>query len=193
MLSASRLRARGSAGPGRSCRTGGKGACPSRCGLGGLLLALCVALGACGNGAQWSGPAPSPDFAIFQSSVYPMLLRNCAFSACHGDPARFFQVYGPGRTRLDSKLMSSDAATQVEVQRSYDRARSMLATASTVQDSLLLRKPLQLDQGGQGHKGTDAFGRNVFGSKMDPDYILLAQWASGRQASATISDAGAKP
>ena len=76
-------------------------------------------------------------------SVYPLLLRDCAFSLCHGDPNRFFQLYGPGRTRLDPKLMSSDPATQAEIQRSYDRARSMLATAATVQDSLLLRKPLE--------------------------------------------------
>jgi hypothetical protein len=121
-----------------------------------------------------------------------MLLRNCAFSACHGDEQRFFQVYGPGRTRLDPKAMSSDPATTLEVQRSYDRARSMLLTSSDVRDSLLLRKPLEMSQGGQGHKGVDAAGRNVFASKRDPDYLLLEQWATGSGAPPQAS-AGAKP
>lgn len=159
-----------------------------------VLLALCALAHGCRGNAEWSGPAPSPDFAQFQQNVYPLLLRDCAFSECHGSEQRFFQVYGPGRTRLEHASMPSDPATPMEVQRSYERAVSMLMSGKTVLDSLLLRKPLETSEGGQGHKGIDAFGRNVFTSARDPGYVVLLQWAMSNGAGPAAAPAmGAKP
>ncbi len=158
-----------------------------------LVVACCLLLCACGKTGQWSGPPPSPDFALFQSDVYPVLLRDCAFSECHGSEKRFFQVFGPGRMRLDpATTMPGDPVTPMELQRSYERSVSMLMSAETVTKSLFLRKPLEASQGGQGHKGVDAFGRNVFASPLDPSYAILLHWALSRGAGpgATVATNG---
>ena len=60
---------------------------------------------------------------------------------------------------------------------SYERARSLLGTASVPEDSLLLKKPLDLAAGGQTHLGVDTFGRNVFLTKAAVGYALLREWA----------------
>jgi hypothetical protein len=144
-----------------------------------LLAALCGVLIACGSRSDGSGAIPSPDLALFEASVYPVLLRDCAFSECHGAEQRFFQVYGPGRLRLDpTTTKPGDPATPMEIERSYERARSMLLSGESVTQSLLLRKPLELSQGGQAHKGVDVYGRNVFESNRDPGYLALEKWAT---------------
>jgi len=153
------------------------------------LLSLC----ACGDSGSFTGPGTTPDYAQFEKSAYPVLLRDCAFSAeCHGSSERFFQVYGPGRTRLDPKSKPDDPATPDEIARSYNRAVSMLMTGKTFRDSLLLRKPLETSQGGQGHKGVDVFGRNVFATRNDPNYLALASWAASMGAGPGAAP-GAKP
>jgi hypothetical protein len=155
-------------------------------------LAVGVVLG-CASGKPYAGGVPEPNAEQFQTSVYPMLLRNCAFSNCHGEAHRFFQVLGPGRNRLDPKQMPGDPATAAEIALAYDRARSMLITGTTLGDSLLLRKPLEASQGGEGHRGVDSAGRNVFASRSDPDYVLLVQWAFSRNQTPATTAATGKP
>ena len=143
---------------------------------GSFVIALVTA--GCRDGAELRGATPMPDGASFVSDVYPILLRDCAFySNCHGASERFLQVFGPGRTRLDSDTGQDDPIVLSEVTYSYDRARSMLGTDADPASSLLLRKPLEVAGGGQTHHGADAFGRNVFTSKKSPNYDVLLQWA----------------
>jgi hypothetical protein len=131
-----------------------------------------------------------------------LLLRDCAFSDCHGAKDRFFQLYGPGRTRLAPLTTKpDDPMTLPELLHSYDRARSMLATSNHVESSLLLTKPLEPDSGGQGHRGVDDFGRNLFASTSDPGYVLLLRWANttglpptaAQLSAATATPSGAAP
>jgi len=140
------------------------------------LLVLVVVCAGCGK------PDPSqalaPDMASFESLIYPLLLRDCAFNnTCHGNAERFFQVLGPGRMRLNPMVDPSEAAEPAEIQFSYDRTRSMLLSSEGVARSLLLTKPLEAKAGGVGHKGVDHFGRNVYRSAQDPSYLMLLQWA----------------
>ena len=121
---------------------------------------------------------PRPSVPEFERVVYPLLLRDCGFPDCHGNPARFFRVYGPGRTRLAPTLAIDEPATDEELRASYDRARSMLTAAERPQDSLLLRKPLEIDLGGAPHLGVDAFGQDIYRSTSDPGYDTLLRWAS---------------
>jgi len=144
---------------------------------------MCCALllPGCGSGQELSGPLPAPDGQRFVDEVYPLLLRDCAFVTCHGAAERFFQVFGPGRARLDPRLTKpADPVTLQEVLHSYERARSMLASSDELEQSLLLSKPLEPAAGGQGHKGVDDFGRDVFRTSSDPGYVLLVRWASSR-------------
>lgn len=155
------------------------------------VAALCCLtwVSGCASNDGWSSSVPSPNGEQFASEVYPLLLRDCAFSECHGAKDRFFQVFGPGRNRLDPDNTKPDGpATLTEVLHSYDRARSMLATSTQVEQALLLSKPLELAAGGQGHRGADGLGRNVFASTREPGYVTLLRWARSRGDRPTAED-----
>ena len=137
-------------------------------------------LAACGDVTELS--VATPNRMQFDQEVYPVLLRDCAFHACHGSSERFFQVFGPGRGRLAPETQPLDPATALELTHSYERARSMLNTTA-LRDSLLLRKPLAVSAGGTGHEGADDLGRNVYQSTLEPGYVALARWVLGAQGS----------
>jgi hypothetical protein len=144
------------------------------------LLAGCVLLAGCGD-EVWNGQAPAPDAQAFATLVYPVMLRDCAFNDCHGGPARFLQVFGPGRTRLDPMSKPEDPPTDMEIAVSYQRALSMLVVEAgePLTEAELLKKPLERKAGGVAHKGVDARGRNVYQTKQDPSYQVPVQWALG--------------
>jgi hypothetical protein len=133
-------------------------------------------ISACESNPELAGALPTPDGEQFVHEVYPLLLRDCAFSGCHGAPERFLRIVGPGRVRLQG-IAPRDEPRLEEVMLSYDRARATLSTTATPEQSLFLRKPLALAAGGQTHEGSDAFGRNVYASKADPRYSVLLEWA----------------
>lgn len=121
---------------------------------------------------------PIPDREMFGNEVYPVLLRDCGFPACHGDEGRFFRVFGPGRTRLDpDNVLISEPVLAAEIDASYERARSMLASAHSAEETLLVRKPLEVDAGGAPHLGLGERVQDVYSSVDDPSYQLLLSWA----------------
>jgi hypothetical protein len=139
-----------------------------------LLAALA---GGCAS-VEPEGALTTPDRVLFDTQVWPILVRDCGFSACHGSEPRFFLVLGPGHERLDPTLRSSAPVTQQELDISYDRARSMI-DADEPGLSPLLRKPLEVAAGGAAHEGTDAFGRDVYRSVDDASFQTLLRWVSG--------------
>lgn len=118
-------------------------------------------------------------FAPFASEVYPVLLRDCGFPACHGAPERFLRVYGPGRVRLpndDGTFPEPfDTATVDEQNQTFKLALSMI-DENAKGDSLILRKPLAVEAGGYGHLGADGYGRNVYRTTQDGGYVAIARW-----------------
>lgn len=155
-------------------RTGGAAAAVA-------VRAAAAALAACAA-PEGALAIPDADPAGFRDRVYPILLADCGFPACHGDPRRFFSVFGPGRTRLDPATAIYDPATPDELAHSFTRARSMLISPEGVRRSPLLRKPLAVEAGGAGHAGADPWGANVFGSKTDPRFVALFFWATAGEA-----------
>lgn len=152
------------------------------------LWLLSAALGAgCADYSGWDGQVVEPDFALFEAEVYPVLLRDCAFDACHGSRQRYLFVMGPGRPRWSAEVEVDDPADPREVQLSYERARSMLTTADTVNESLLLLKPLSINSGGSAHKGTDNLGRDVYQTIDDEGYQALLRWARGQTTAPDIA------
>jgi hypothetical protein len=137
------------------------------------LLCYCCWSIACGDASELQ--ISTPDRVAFEATAYPVLLRDCAFHACHGSTERFFQVFGPGRGRMLLSTPPLDPATPEEIMHSYYRARSML-DAVAPERSLLLRKPLATEAGGTGHEGVDGLGRNVYQSTAEIGYRALAQW-----------------
>lgn len=154
-----------------------------------LSIALsAVSVSACADTDAVTPPVPEPDYGAFVQTVYPILLRDCAFSGCHGQHERFFQVFGPGRTRLSAGTGPYDPPTEQERRNAYDRARSMLIDRGDGDDlPTFLRKPLARSLGGAEHRGDDGWDQPVYKSKSDPGYQALAAWALGSV------DAGAVP
>jgi hypothetical protein len=151
------------------------------------VLVLVAALAwSCQGEPAWQGDMPQPDRALFESSVYPLLLRDCAFSECHGAPQRFLRVYGSGRSRLPGSVSDPNLVAR-EHEVSYERAASMLIVPPGVSilEAPLLKKPLELGAGGASHEGTDSFGRNLFQTTGDPRFRLLLQWALSQPAVVT--------
>ena len=123
------------------------------------------------------------DFGAFRSTVYPVLLRDCGFPACHGDPGRFFRVWGPGRTRLPgsgSTPEAFDLPTGDELSSSYSLVLSFVNDESPA-DSELLRKPLAPEAGGISHGGVDPYGRNIYRTAQDGGFVALAAWVYERR------------
>ena len=142
-----------------------------------LLLAPALALCSPLVGCKDDEPAPAladREFRDFQE-VYPVLLRDCGFPACHGARERFFRVVGPGRVRLDGDSTAFDGATGDEASASYQSALTML-DAEHPERSLLLKKPLAIEQGGASHGGTDDFGRNVYRTVHDEGYLAISRF-----------------
>ncbi|MCB9593970.1 MAG: hypothetical protein H6719_14650 [Sandaracinaceae bacterium] len=136
-------------------------------------------------GCAFDAPSAAPPTPVYEpaftETVYPILLRDCGFPDCHGNTDRFFRVYGPGRTRLIAPTpennTTDDPRSDAEVRASYERARSMLASAGRAEDSVLLRKPLEIDRGGAPHMGIDHHGQDVYQSVDDESYQAILQWA----------------
>src|SRR5688500_14043117 len=101
-----------------------------------------IVLLGCVEHAQHERAQSQPSYGDFERLVYPILLRDCGFVACHGSAHRPLQVYGPGRTRLDPMTPPSAPATSHELEASYMRALAMLASDHGIDHSLLLTKPL---------------------------------------------------
>ncbi len=148
----------------------------SRAGIGLLLLA---GLG-CKSGDDKAVFAHR-EFQQFQHEVYPVLLRDCAFQACHGAPARFFRVWGPGRARLPTPMGLPDEFDQPtvdEISATESLALSMIDDGDPGR-SLLLRKPLAVAAGGSGHLGVDKHGRDIYRTAQDSGYLTIARWVYG--------------
>lgn len=148
-----------------------------------LTLSIVASLGACANEST-ALVVSTPDRMQFEREVYPVLLRDCGFHACHGSTDRFLQVFGPGRGRIALEIKPFDPAAPSEIEHSYNRARSMIDVNHLAQ-SLMLRKPLATKAGGSGHEGADELGRNVYQSPLEPGYAAISRWVLG-QTSGTV-------
>lgn len=140
----------------------------------GLLLLMGFACGGAAKKTTFARRAFQP----FQREVYPVLLRDCGFPACHGAPQRFFRVWGPGRVRLPgakSTPAAFDLPTVDEISATYSLALSMI-DAGDPGRSALLRKPLAVAAGGAGHLGVDKHGRDLYRTTQDTGYVTIARW-----------------
>lgn len=128
---------------------------------------------------------PTANRLAFNEQVYPVLLRDCGFPECHGslslEEARFFRVYGPGRSRAGPPEQADEdplaPVTDAELDLTFARARSMLAGADSAADTLLVRKPLAVDAGGSSHMGRTSLGTDVYENTDARGYQILLSWA----------------
>lgn len=132
---------------------------------------------------------PALDQPYFNCQVQPILTKSCAMFACHGADgtngtnSRFFRVYARNRLRTPDipEAQRSSALTTAERAANFAAARA-LVDLNSVDDSVLLLKPLEQAAGGSFHRGAEIFGMgNVFADQSDADFQTLRKWAQGQK------------
>lgn len=157
-----------------------------------FLIGLGLAAVGCAEDEPWQLTETSTSSPLFSDGVYPVLLRDCAFFACHGSTDRLFQVWGPKRHRINELELSGNAERMridQERQKTFDMAIGFV-DINNPGNSLLLRKGLDAQAGGTGHLGLDKYGRNVYRSASSPGYVALAKWVYDLQARAKAKESG---
>jgi hypothetical protein len=139
-------------------------------------------------------PPPELDFAFFRCDLQPVLVKQCAAPACHGNGKRFFRLYARNRLRLGvDPLDVNRPLHEEEVRANFDAARALVQGLDSPEDSMMVRKPLESSQGGYYHGATKIFrwgGPNVFSSRDDPGYQKLLSWAEGTREDPSCTDPG---
>jgi hypothetical protein len=146
--------------------------------IGSAFALACALLAAACAESPPQAIAARREFQQFQREVYPVLLRDCGFPACHGAPERFFRVWGPGRVRLPGEMTTPEAfdlPSTNELSASRALALSMIDEREPL-SSPLLRKPLAVQAGGAGHLGADKYGRDVYRTPQDDGYLVIGRW-----------------
>lgn len=158
-----------------------------------LVLAAVIGAGAaagavtsvtgCQSGLADEAPLSTAlDEPYFRCKVQPILSKSCSMFACHGTSDRYFRLYARNRLRygIASEAKRNSFLNAQERQLNYDAARAFI-DLNVVDNSLLLKKPLEADAGGYYHGATLLGTSNVFPKIDDSDYKILVKWASGEK------------
>jgi hypothetical protein len=134
---------------------------------------------------------PALDEPYFRCRVQPILTKDCATFACHGDGRRYFRVFARNRLRAGGTEKDRNAAlTEAERAANFDAARAVV-DPDKPSESPLLKKPLEAAAGGWFHRGALIYnGGNVFLTAADPDYTALAMWVAGAKEDPTCVEPG---
>ena len=124
-------------------------------------------LAGCAGLEPGAEPLPAgPSLAVFAVEAAPLLERRCVDAGCHGDAARPFALYAPGRRRANpSDTFLNVPLTNAEFSANRDATLGFLV-AEPLRDSTLLRKSL----GELGHGGGV-----VFVHPSDPEVRALVR------------------
>src|SRR4051812_46660452 len=133
-------------------------------------------------------PAGALDRDYFRCNVQPVIAARCAFPACHGTRTRPLAIYAPGRERYQVTWdRPTEAVTADEIDANFRLVAGFTKTEATG-DPWLLSKPLSTAAGGYYHRAADLFGaEDVFMTKDDPGYQILANWIAGQTAQPTCA------
>jgi hypothetical protein len=142
-----------------------------------VLLGVAVGF-ECAKPPPPTGPFPALSYDCFKATVEPELLGSCAFRNCHGKAERPLHLYSMAGVR-GPNANASDITLSDEEERANFQSAVVYASATSAGLPDLLRKPLQLEQGGAGHGGVDRFGRNVYGSQQEAGWQALSDWVNG--------------
>jgi|GEM_PF-743824 len=161
------------------------------------LLAFLLTLAGCpapdpNGGLPPTTSAQSLDWAGFVCNAQPVLLRHCAFSACHGNADHALRLYSPGKLRRAAIVTRQDRDTTLSA---TEVADNYLSTGGLVWPTTgvgpitdpaqiqLLGKPLATSFGGSQHQGIAVF--PVYPADIpgnDPEWKALRDWAEGTKA-----------
>ncbi|MDB4992901.1 MAG: hypothetical protein JWM74_333 [Myxococcaceae bacterium] len=130
----------------------------------------------------------APDPAQFQAGVSFFLERRCGTLDCHGQPGRPLRIYGARglRKQNDAALTPISGDTSVEEIAANYRSvialepeamsRVVAADGALPERLLLIRKPIDIGEGGERHKGGPVISRGSDG------YRCLTSWLANETA-----------
>lgn len=128
----------------------------------------------------------APDPAQFQAGVSFFLERRCGTLDCHGQPGRPLRIYGARglRKQNDASLTPISGDTSIEEIAANYRSviglepeamsRVVAADGQLPERLLIIRKPIDIGEGGERHKGGPVISRGSDG------YLCLTSWLSNR-------------
>lgn len=150
--------------------------------------ALPFLLLACGP-APGSLPALDVDVDGFAAEVQDYVAPRCATLDCHGDEGRPLRFYGEVGLRqfADGVVDRDTPLTTEELEENALSAASVDPGALTVDDHLLLLKPLAESAGGARHEG-----EAIWADRNDPGYLCLRAWLAGEVSTASDACAAAR-
>ncbi len=157
---------------------------PARLLVAGAAIALgalgAIAAPACTSGLTDPLPQVALDEAFFRCHVQPILSKECATFACHGNADRAFRLYARNRLRYGNadETQRNSKLNDAERQLNFDAARAFVDVGNR-DDSFLLMKPLEADAGGYYHGATKIGTTNVFASTSSMEWQTIAQWVKG--------------
>ena len=149
---------------------GGRGRGPGR----GLAVVL-AALAAAGVGCAFEDQkqlqvAARGEQGNFATYVQPVLATSCASLDCHGMAGRPLRLYAKHGLRMDAALRGQEAS-EAELSANIASIAALDPDASSLEDNLLLLKPLAVKAGGMHHVGGD-----LWANQADPAYRCLHAW-----------------
>jgi hypothetical protein len=137
----------------------------------------------------------APDPAQFQASVSLFLERRCGTLDCHGQAGRPLRIYGARglRKQNDAGLTPISGDTSIEEIAANYRSviglepeamsRVVAADGDDPERLLIVRKPIDIGEGGERHKGGAVIGRGSDG------YLCLTSWLGNRTNAKACNDA----
>jgi hypothetical protein len=141
------------------------------------LRALLALLALSGCAAETAEPMAwaelDPEF--YAAHIDPILARGCATLACHGDPNRPLPLYAVSRLRRDADRLNTPIGDD-ELCANFRASRAFVLDADAPERTLLITKPLFLEDDGTWHGGGYHFGRD------SAEYACLMRWLGGQRA-----------
>lgn len=120
-------------------------------------------------------PLPEPDRLLFDRVVSPILEQRCGEGSCHGDSARPFNLYAPGRRRLEGvPTFSRQPLSAEELSANFVASLGFIDHEIPTQTTLLNKA---LSPGGPEAHGGGA----VFTGIHDPECRAVVEWLGGER------------
>jgi hypothetical protein len=145
-------------------------------------LVASAAVSLCGCTALNDTPDPSAivglDETTFRCTVEPILIRDCSYTACHGNAGFALRVYSVGKLRASTPATLDDQVaplTTDERHANYQSAVAFTYGNVTPAENWLIRKPLPASAGGFEHVGGA-----IFDGVDDPRVVAITDWLNGK-------------
>lgn len=142
-------------------------------------LAVAASIPACTavENAPDPGQIEALDEPYFRCAIEPILLRDCAYTGCHGQASAPLRLYSIGKLRLGpSDTLSERTAPLTDAERhlNFLGAQAFNFGGVAADDNLLVRKPMPSAAGGFEH-----LGGSVWAGPDDMRVRTIRNWLEG--------------